>query len=358
MAITPIEGGGASTTLRYLKYDSDKDRLVASRAIETDLNSFYLGEQHKISSGAQNIFFNNLSTSLQWSPLWTGLKDQSIVANQDSTGVINPSARTYGDDVLFVESNGVAVPGVVDAKYTFTAPSNGSYFAAEFIVEEAVVATDWLHYEIFTGTDDTGVMIYMQDGKGVVLDAGAALQFQFDHPLELNTGDQVTIVIYKRTSRNDLSMTYLQVCPGTVSGTEPYRKYAMRPFTDVGVQPKTTQMQRVDTGVWETAQVGVAYVSPEQHGNLYGKVCREYVAYGDVLPGFNFVIPFATVGITTIVGYVLLGKFQSTWFPLPNSDPSSSAWSIQVILGTDGVTVVGGSLADLDSTKGWVDFIM
>lgn len=36
-----------------------------------------------------------------------------------------------------------------------------------------------------------------------------------------------------------------------------------------------TVLQRVDTGVWETAQEGVEYFSPDQHA-IYGKVVRQY----------------------------------------------------------------------------------
>ena len=66
-------------TLDHFKYNPVTDKLEADRAIETTLNSLFLGEQHKMSSGSENIFFTNLSSDINFFPMWGGLKDQSIV---------------------------------------------------------------------------------------------------------------------------------------------------------------------------------------------------------------------------------------------------------------------------------------
>ena len=95
----PSTGGGSGTGLSedqedflsHWSYDDSTRRLVSTKAIETTLNSLYLGEQHKMSSGSENIFFTNLSSDINFFPMWGGLKDQSITANQDSTGFIPPS---------------------------------------------------------------------------------------------------------------------------------------------------------------------------------------------------------------------------------------------------------------------------
>ena len=73
-------------TLSHFEYDAEQDQLIADRAIETTLNSLFLGEQHKMSSGSENIFFTNLSSDINFFPMWGGLKDQSITANQGASG--------------------------------------------------------------------------------------------------------------------------------------------------------------------------------------------------------------------------------------------------------------------------------
>ena len=79
--------GEQSEFLSHWEYDASTRKLKSNRAIETTLNSLYLGEQHKMSSGAENIFFTNLGNETNFYPMWGGLKDQSITANRDSTGL-------------------------------------------------------------------------------------------------------------------------------------------------------------------------------------------------------------------------------------------------------------------------------
>ena len=81
----------------HLRYDPVQDQIIADRAIETTLNSLFLGEQHKMSSGSENIFFTNLTSDINFFPMWGGLKDQSITANQGAEGFIPPSGRVYSD---------------------------------------------------------------------------------------------------------------------------------------------------------------------------------------------------------------------------------------------------------------------
>ena len=40
----------------HLRYDATTNRIVAGKAVETTLNSLYLRDQHKMSSGAHELF--------------------------------------------------------------------------------------------------------------------------------------------------------------------------------------------------------------------------------------------------------------------------------------------------------------
>ena len=59
------EGGGgdfpnpeqAAATLSHFIYNPVTDKLESDRPIETTLSSFFLGNQHRISSGGENVFF-------------------------------------------------------------------------------------------------------------------------------------------------------------------------------------------------------------------------------------------------------------------------------------------------------------
>ena len=55
-------------TFEHIYYDPVKDKIVTDRALETTLNSLFLGEHHKMSSGGENIFFTNLSSNINWYP--------------------------------------------------------------------------------------------------------------------------------------------------------------------------------------------------------------------------------------------------------------------------------------------------
>ena len=87
---------GNQLTLDHLIYNPITDKLEADRAIVTTLNSLYLGEQHKMSSGSENIYFTNLTSDVNFYPMWGGIKDQSVVENQTDAGLYVPTARVFG----------------------------------------------------------------------------------------------------------------------------------------------------------------------------------------------------------------------------------------------------------------------
>jgi hypothetical protein len=95
-------------TLDHFVFNPVTNKLEADRAIETTLNSFFLGGIHKISSGGENVFFTNLNTNIDYFPMWGGIKDQSITENQGANGIITPSARVYSNDLLNLEVYGSA----------------------------------------------------------------------------------------------------------------------------------------------------------------------------------------------------------------------------------------------------------
>ncbi len=74
----------------------NEDMSQANRAIEVTLNYLYLGDQHKMSSGGENICFCNNPNNIDFSPMWGGVKDNSLPENQaQGEGDIDPMLVTY-----------------------------------------------------------------------------------------------------------------------------------------------------------------------------------------------------------------------------------------------------------------------
>lgn len=97
-------------TLKHIIYNEDTSKLEADRPITTTLNSFFLGGQHSMSSGGENIFFTNITSDIDWFPMWGGLLNQELEENRGASGTIRPSGRTYNDNLLINEPVGPPSP--------------------------------------------------------------------------------------------------------------------------------------------------------------------------------------------------------------------------------------------------------
>lgn len=207
-------------TLKHFVFKPETNKLEADRAIETTLNSFFLGDIHKMSSGGENIFFTNLDSDIDYFPMWGGIKDQSIPTNQDASGVITPSARVYSNDLLSLEVYGpAALSGSVPYARASSVVSNQSVHGQQVIVEEPIEPDDYLFFEVYSGTDDTGRMAYEQLLTGQTLSAGDTLTWWFNHPIEGREGTPIYTSMKKASSEDDprtvLNVRESSVIPGT-----------------------------------------------------------------------------------------------------------------------------------------------
>ncbi len=229
---TSPTGGGAGaglteaqeTTLEHFVYDASARKLRASRAIETTLNSLFLGEQHKMSSGAENIFFTNLTSDINWYPVWGGLKDQSIPANQDHTGFISPSARVYGD-MISTELGGTFMGAGVDNSTGYIGDNPFSVNIAGLgittVVAETVPTTQRLLY-VLRENSAGGNKVYEQELLVTTeMTDGTTLTWFFDHPVEIHAGMTIHAAIYRVDRETNANLGVLQVRKGT-DGTGRY----------------------------------------------------------------------------------------------------------------------------------------
>ena len=202
----------------HLRYDAEQDQIVADRAIETTLNSLFLGEQHKMSSGSENIFFTNLTSDINFFPMWGGLKDQSITANQGSEGFIPPSGRVYSD--MFSLPLGGAADPLTSIGY-----SGDNYFGVNItglgittIAAEEVEETVRLEYRI----EINGKNVYKQvlpraaprSTAAAHIYAGDTIEWFFDHPVDVRAGTTLYAEIMKVRIADDVDLGIFQVRQG------------------------------------------------------------------------------------------------------------------------------------------------
>ncbi len=207
-----------ATFLSHWRYDEPTRRLVSDKAIETTLNSLFLGEQHKMSSGSENIYFTNLTSDINFFPMWGGLKDQSISVNRDSTGFIPPSGRVYTD--MFSLPLGGSPNPLTSVGY-----DGDNYFGINIsglgittIAAETVGPEIRLEYRIVIN----GRQVYMQElpraaarsTAGATIYPGDTIEWFFDHPVDVHAGTTLRASIYKVRNSDDADLGIFQVRQG------------------------------------------------------------------------------------------------------------------------------------------------
>ena len=197
-------------TLSHFEYDAEQDQLIGDRAIETTLNSLFLGEQHKMSSGAENIFFTNLGNDTNFYPMWGGLKDQSLVANQGADGFIPPSGRVYTD--MF------SLPLGGNTTLNSTGYSGANYFGINIAglgitttAGEDVEVGVSLVYTLQVNNKKVYKQILPTTEKRF---AGDLIEWFFDHPVEIHAGTTIFAEIRKVDRENDIDYGVFQVRQG------------------------------------------------------------------------------------------------------------------------------------------------
>lgn len=234
--------------LEHLSYDAVSEKIIADRAIETTLNSLFLGEQHKMTSGAENIFFKNLGSDISYFPMWAGLRDQSITANQDSTGYISPSARTYGDMVSTALGGNPASGTSAGYSDTTTFPSSAAGLGVTTVIAEDIPTTTELEYTVSIG----GRTVYNQQISFTSLQAsGSTIEWFFNHPVEVHAGTTVFAEIRKKNKATKEDLGVLQVVQGDDGTGRYYSVVHNRLFEDKDLEliSPYSKYQAMDFGV-------------------------------------------------------------------------------------------------------------
>ena len=111
------------------------------------------------------------------------------------------------------------------------------------------------------------------------------------------------------------------------------------------------KLKRVDNGVFEAAQAGIEYESPNQQGSIFGFVFRRYYAIPDgagvgasVNVSLGFTITGDVVNLNGLCVVTLEGGGE--WVPLPASDYGGGARNLELSINTTTINIHGGSLLD------------
>jgi len=205
-------------TLSHFEYDPAQDQLIANRAIETTLNSLFLGEQHKMSSGSENIFFTNLSSDINFFPMWGGLKDQSVTANQGASGFIPPSGRVFSD-MFSLPLGGNPDPA------TSIGYAGDNYFGVNIsglgittVAAETIDIATRLEYRIEINGRNVYKQVLPRNGNrsnvGENVYAGDTIEWYFDHPVDVRAGTTLYAEIQKVRESDDFDLGIFQVRQG------------------------------------------------------------------------------------------------------------------------------------------------
>ena len=213
-----------SETLKHFIYNPETDKLEADRAIETTLNSLFLGEQHKMSSGSENIFFTNLTSDINFFPMWGGLKDQSVTANQGASGFIPPSGRIYSDMFsLPLRGNPNPITAVPYAGDNFFGV-NITGLGITTTAAEDVAPTVRLEYRIEIAGKNVYKQVLPRDSArssaASQIYSGDIIEWYFDHPVDVRSGTTLYAEIMKVDIATDTDLGAFLVREGDVANSD------------------------------------------------------------------------------------------------------------------------------------------
>lgn len=145
-------------------------------------------------------------------------------------------------------------------------------------------------------------------------------------------------------------------------------KIVINPFNEQGFQLIPTrevatdlEMKRVDNNVFETAQTGVEYFAPVQHGGIFGgTIFRRYYAIPDAAgtgDTKNIAMGFTLTGRIVDLRGVALRQNGNDWQPLPFVDFGSATDNLELVCIPPNIQMHAGSGQDwLAGGFLWLDY--
>lgn len=111
-------------------------------------------------------------------------------------------------------------------------------------------------------------------------------------------------------------------------------------------KPSGTCVRKTADDSWETAQTGVEYYSPEQHGGYFGTIYRQY--HGALIDGQA--IP--ATGITKLISFA--GQYNGGTCYNGNVGEEDEEYVISLYKGTNEIVA---HIEDVSVISGWADYV-
>lgn len=122
------------------------------------------------------------------------------------------------------------------------------------------------------------------------------------------------------------------------------------------------KLERTDNGVIETAQTGVEYISPQQHGGIYGTVYRQYYSgttgtLGNAaFPATSGYLIDGTTAMLKVIESYFAVEYATDKYYLEGFVFNSTLWLGRVWEGGSGPTINYGSGLDAKPYIAWIDY--
>lgn len=173
----------------HFSYEPAENQLKADVSIVTE-GSVGFNDSFVIDSGSDSIAIINKDEATSVYPVVGGFKDQSIVANQDETGLIKETVPRYDANLSEFEPVGAVNPtGAVIYQSATTSTISAVLCGLEVVIAETITPSDILYYRQYRGSDATGSRIVNQQLINLSLADGDLLEWWLTPPIKGSDGD-------------------------------------------------------------------------------------------------------------------------------------------------------------------------
>lgn len=244
---------------RPSSYNPATDAVFFQAAtVRADTSSFELGDVHKITSGGENVYFENQDSDTNYFPPWQSVGDHRTPAGR--TVQNRPTARTYQDLRMEEFGGAVAASGAVDYDVDFTLPSNESVHGVRVVAAEAY--TGEINYRVDRVRVGGNINVYNHT-EAVTTTVGGELELWFDVPLDGRVGTETRI----RLEKPDGSL--LSVRPTAADDTEAWTEVRLRGFNDDGLAYENELIVNKDRAVVLNANLTISSANVDDYNNMF-----------------------------------------------------------------------------------------